>query len=97
MRRVTDLGLVEMAKDREVVAFVSTGTERESRIADQLARLTLKDATEIVELRTSDILDPEGTCLSFVRFPRLIRFRNGACDEDIVGFEPILEWASHIQ
>lgn len=97
MRRVTDLGLVDMGRDQEVVAFVSTGTEREDRIADQLSRLTLKGATEIVELRTSDILDPEGTCLSFVKFPRLIRFYDGACSEDIVGFEAILEWAGQIQ
>ena len=97
MQRVSDVELLRLVKDRDVIAFISTGSDREQRLAQQLTTMAVKlKNRKLVELRNTDIVDPAETRLAFVQFPRIITFRDGASDEDVVGFEAVTSWITNL-
>lgn len=84
-------------KDRDVIAFISTGTDREQRLAQQLTTVAVKlKDRQLVELRNTDIIDPAETRLAFVQFPRILTYRDGSSDEDVVGFEAVTSWITNL-
>lgn len=97
MQRVSDVELLRLVKDRDVIAFISTGTDREQRLAQQLTTVAVKlKDRQLVELRNTDIIDPAETRLAFVQFPRILTYRDGSSDEDVVGFEAVTSWITNL-
>lgn len=97
MKRISDVDLMRLVQDRDVIVFVSSGSEREQRLARQLSAMEVKlKNRDLVELSVHDITDPAETRLAFVQFPRILTFRDGSSDEDVVGFEAVTAWITNL-
>lgn len=93
MRRVTDVELTELVKHHDVLAFFHTGSDHEARLSQQVENASVRfNDMDVVEVHADDILDAKNTCLGFVTYPRVITFRDGSSDEDVVGFPAIAAW-----
>jgi len=93
MRRVTDIELMELVKERDVIAFFHTGSDQEARLSQHVESTSVRfTGMDVVEVHADDILDAANTCLGFVTFPRVVTFRSGNYDEEIVGFQAVASW-----
>lgn len=93
MRRVTDTELADLIKHRDVLAFFHTGSDQEARLSQQVENASVRfTGLDVVEVHADDILDAATTCFGFVTYPRVMTFRAGSSDEDVVGFPAIAAW-----
>lgn len=95
MRRVNDTELMQLVQQgTSCVVFVSSGSDRETRLARQLHALQpkLKGVDHLLELRASDVRNAAETRLAFVQFPRVITYKDAGTLEEHVGFDQVTTW-----
>ncbi len=89
---VTDIRAVELIQDNHAVGFfVHTGTEQEHVLAAQIPAFEAKFHCRVYMLSVADITSPHETLFAFVRYPRLLLYRNQGTEREFVGFSAIEE------
>jgi len=90
MSKVTDTEAAELVQSKSAVGFfVHSGTEQELVLAQQIPSFEAKFHCRVYMLAASDIQDPTNTLFTFVRFPRLLIYRNQGTERELVGFAAI--------